>query len=171
MNTTEDTTSGASPAPNARYAFLNKIWEKKRKEGAAIKAGQSSTSSSSSFPSSSSLSSSSSSSSAPPPPTAQPTSTAAPAISGAKARWADQRAAGKQPFSYPTPSTPPTTKRAISTPTLRWTPDDFPTRVSYWLSNVVVPNEDDSMEVDYEEMDCLHDYPGYGIVGSCQAAW
>jgi hypothetical protein len=157
MNTTEDTTSGASPAPNARYAFLNKIWEKKRKEGAAIKAGQSSTSSSSS--------------SAPPPPTAQPTSTAAPAISGAKARWADQRAAGKQPFSYPTPSTPPTTKRAISTPTLRWTPDDFPTRVSYWLSNVVVPNEDDSMEVDYEEMDCLHDYPGYGIVGSCQAAW
>jgi hypothetical protein len=35
----------------------------------------------------------------------------------------------------------------------------------------VVPNEDDSMEVDYEEMDCLHDYPGYGLVGSCQAAW
>jgi hypothetical protein len=171
MNTTEDTSSGATPAPKARYAFLNKIWEKKRKEDAAIKVGQSSASPSSFYPSSSSLSSSSSSSSAPPPPTTQPTSTATPAISGAKSRWADQRAAGKQPFSDPTPSTPPTTTRAISTPTSRWTPDNFPHRVSYWLSNVVVPNEDDSMEVDYEEMDCLHDYPGYGLVGSCQAAW
>ncbi|KAE9368392.1 hypothetical protein N431DRAFT_485921 [Stipitochalara longipes BDJ] len=95
--------------------------------------------------------------------TTAPAPAPAPVVSGAKKVWAEQRAAATAANRPTNPSTPPES-RPIATPTTRQ-PSDPTSPIS---------DEGNSMdwdESDEEMMDFRDDYPGWGNIGSCQAAW